>query len=93
MMFEPGPDSVAYLQTTPDFTRPIPRVDFQQETFAQIMTAVNPNGKPNVLFPSNYIVVLELSAANAKPVKKSIEVEFNGRWSSDPASCISIRKL
>lgn len=93
MILQPGAAIQEYIGNTSNFTRPVPSIDFGANAFVKIMTSVDPNGRPNYLLPSKYILALELSAANARPVKRYIEVEFTGQWANDPAVCISLRKV
>lgn len=65
--------------------RPRPaEFDFQAQSLAMIMIAVTPNGGLTVLFPGRYVIELDVSAKNARPVKYFVEVKFDGSWSSDP---------
>lgn len=94
MMLQPRADVLGLLASG-DITRPIPAgFNPSLQTCVKIMTAVNPNGGLNLLFPGKCILVLELSARNAKPTRRFFEIEFDGQWSTDPnGGVISIREV
>jgi len=54
-----------------------------EKTILSLETAVKPNTLSHLLPPGKYHLVILVAAANAKPVKKTIELSLTGDWYDD----------
>jgi hypothetical protein len=93
MVEQPGPQAEGWMLGPGGIKRQPEEFNFRSQAFVRIMTSVDPNGRPNALLPSTYVIGLELSAENASPTKRFFEVTFDGRWEPDPAATVSLREV
>lgn len=54
-----------------------------EKTVLSLDTAVKPNTRSYLIPPGKYHLVLLVAAANAKPIKKTLEITLTGDWYED----------
>jgi hypothetical protein len=92
MMLKPGEDTRYFYDELKKGVDHLSGFRFDEKACVKIMTAVDPNGMPNVLEPGMYHLELEVAASNVEPKSHCFEVIIT-QWIDGRGHAVSIRKI